>query len=330
VKIAVVILNWNGRELLKQFLPSVVAFSSEASIYVADNASTDNSVVFLKENFSTVKIIQNATNGGYAKGYNEALSSLSEDILVLLNSDVEVTKNWLSPIVSEFEKDSQLVAAQPKILDYKNKAYFEYAGAAGGFIDSLGYPYCRGRIFDTLEKDEGQYDDIQTIFWATGACLFVRNVAFNEVNGFDTAFFAHQEEIDLCWRLQARGGIVKYVGTSSVFHIGGATLASENPKKSFYNFRNTLLLLVKNAKGRSVWGKIWVRMVLDGLVFFQFLLQGKPKHSVAIMKAHVSFYGLLPTYLQKRKQHSSRLKYSAIASIVWAYYIQNKKKFNQL
>ena len=241
MKVAVVILNWNGKKLLEQFLPSVVNYSNEATIYVADNASSDDSVSFISENFQTVKIIQNTVNGGYAKGYNDALANLSEDIYVLLNSDVEVTENWLIPILSEFEKDSKLVAAQPKILDFKNKAYFEYAGAAGGFIDKYGYPFCRGRIFNSVEKDEGQFTDIQEIFWATGACLFVRKTAFEKINGFDEDFFTHQEEIDLCWRLKSKGGIVKYVGTSSIYHVGGATLASANPKKTFYNFRNTPL-----------------------------------------------------------------------------------------
>lgn len=330
MKIAVVILNWNGRKLLAQFLPSVIAYSREATIYVADNASTDDSVAYLKKNFPTVKIIQNLNNGGYAKGYNDALKTLSEDLFILLNSDVEVTENWLPPILSEFKKDPKLVAAQPKILDYKNKVYFEYAGAAGGYLDSLGYPFCRGRIFDTIEKDEGQYDDLKTIFWATGACLFVKKEAFKKVKGFDEDFFAHQEEIDLCWRLQAHGGVIKYVGLSKVYHVGGATLASANPKKTFYNFRNTLLLLVKNAKGSIVWGKIWLRMVLDAIAFIQFLFQGKPKHAIAILKAHYSFYSLLPAYFQKRKKHATHLKYSKITSIVWSYFFLKKKKYKDL
>ena len=199
MKVAVVILNWNGRELLEQFLPSVVKFSKEeATIYVADNASTDNSVVFVNENFPEVTIIQNSSNGGYAKGYNDALKNLTEDIFVLLNSDVEVTQNWLTPIISEFKNDTKLVAAQPKILDFKNKELYEYEGAAGGFIDQLGYPYCRGRVFNTLEKDNNQYNDIIDVFWATGACLFIKKEAFWNVNGLDEEFFAHQEEIDLC------------------------------------------------------------------------------------------------------------------------------------
>ncbi|MFC7356996.1 glycosyltransferase family 2 protein [Jejudonia soesokkakensis] len=330
MKVAVVILNWNGRKLLEQFLPSVVSYSKEATLYVADNNSSDDSVLFLKQNYPSVNIIQNTANGGYAKGYNDALAKLSEDIIVLLNSDIEVTHNWLSPLLSEFEKDSQLVAAQPKILDFKNKEYFEYAGAAGGFLDALGYPFCRGRIFTTLEKDEGQYDDIKTIFWATGACLFVRNDAFKTVEGFDEDFFAHQEEIDLCWRLQASGGVIKYVGTSKVYHVGGATLTSANPRKTFYNFRNTLLLIVKNVQGIQAWYKILIRMILDGVAFFQFLLEGKPNHAWAIFRAHLSFYRLLPSFLRKRKKEATQLKYSEINSIIWAYFIQKKKKYHQL
>ena len=327
--IAIVILNWNGKKLLAQFLPSVVQYSKEATVYLADNASSDDSVTYVSENFPQVKIIQNKTNGGYAKGYNDALKSVSEDIYVLLNSDVEVTENWLDPILSEFENDSHLQAAQPKILDFKNKAFFEYAGAAGGFIDALGYPYCRGRIFNTLEKDEGQYDDITTIFWATGASLFIRNSSFWEVGGLDEDFFAHQEEIDLCWRLQNRGGVIKYIGASSVYHVGGATLASGNPRKTFYNFRNTLFALLKNVKGGKILGIIIARLLLDGIAAFQFLFQGKPLHFIAIFKAHLSFYKSIPTLLKKRRLHSKTNQYYRINSIVWRYFIQKKRYFRE-
>jgi GT2 family glycosyltransferase len=330
MNVAVVILNWNGKKLLQQFLPSVIKYSKEATVYVADNASTDDSISFISENFPTVKIIQNLSNGGYAKGYNDALKTLSEDIFVLLNSDVEVTDNWLSSVLSEFENDSKLVAAQPKILDYNNKDYFEYAGAAGGFIDKYGYPFCRGRIFDTLEKDEGQFDDVKEIFWATGACLFIRKAAFQEVDGLDEDFFAHQEEIDLCWRLLSKGGTIKYVGTSSVFHVGGATLAAANSQKTFYNFRNTLLVLVKNVKGPHLWLIIFIRLVLDGMAGIQFLLQGKPKHMLAIIKAHLSFYSLLPKMLKKRALNTVNLNYYFVNLIVWDYFILKKKTFDEL
>jgi GT2 family glycosyltransferase len=331
MNVAVVILNWNGKNLLEQFLPSVIRYSKkEATIYLADNASTDDSVLFAKNNFPSVKIIQNKTNGGYAKGYNDALKNLSEDLFVLLNSDVEVTPNWLTPIISEFKNDDILVAAQPKILDYNNKSYFEYAGAGGGYIDQLGYPYCRGRIFNALEKDEGQYDDITTIFWATGACLFVRKTAYNDVDGLDEVFFTHQEEIDLCWRLQSEGGTIKYIGKSTVFHVGGATLSSYNSKKTFYNFRNTLLMLLKNVSSSKVWLLIFIRLTLDGLAGIQFLLKGNWEHTFAIIKAHFSFYRLIPTYLKKRNKNITKFKYYLINSIVWNYFIRKNRTFKQL
>ena len=330
MKVAVVILNWNGKDLLEKFLPSVVRFSSEATVYVVDNASSDDSIVYVSEFFPSVKIIQNKVNGGYAKGYNDALKNLSEDIFVLLNSDVEVTKNWLPPILSEFEKDASVVGAQPKVLDYKNNEYFEYAGAAGGFIDKYGYPYCRGRVFNTLEKDMGQYNDVSQIFWASGACMFVKAKAFWQAGGLDEDYFAHQEEIDLCWRLQAKGGKILYVGASEVYHVGGATLATLNPKKTFYNFRNSLLNLLKNAAGTKAFTALFVRMLLDGLAAFQFLFQGKPKHFFAIIKAHFSFYTLLPKFIKKREVFSSTLKYHTIKSIVFQYFILKKEHFNKL
>lgn len=325
---AVVILNWNGKALLEQFLPSVVAYSKEATVYVADNASSDNSIAYVAKNFPTVQVIRNTENGGYAKGYNDALAQLTEELFVLLNSDVEVTENWLAPIVDAFRNNPQLVAAQPKILDFKNKTNFEYAGAAGGFLDKFGYPYCRGRVFSTVEEDNGQYDDTIPIFWATGACLFVTSHAFKSVGGFDEDFFAHQEEIDLCWRLQSKGGVVNYIGASKVYHVGGATLSAANPNKTFYNFRNTLLLLLKNVKGNRVWGLILARLLLDGLAGIQFLLKGKLTHIFALLRAHISFYVLVPKFLQKRKKWASSLRYFKIKSVVWKYFVQGKKTSN--
>jgi len=331
MNVAVVILNWNGKKLLEQFLPSVINCSEkEATIYLADNASTDDSVSLVQNKFPSIKIIQNKTNGGYAKGYNDALKNLTEDLFVLLNNDVAVSPNWLTPIVSEFKKDDNLVAAQPKILDYKNKSYFEYAGAGGGYIDQLAYPYCRGRIFNTLEKDKGQYDDTTTVFWATGACLFVRKTAYNDVDGLDEGFFAHQEEIDLCWRLQSQGGTIKYIGKSTVYHVGGATLSSYSSKKTFYNFRNSLLMLIKNVSSSKVWFLLFIRLILDGLAGFQFLIQGKWRHSLAIIKAHFSFYRLIPTYLKKRNKNCTPFKYYHIKSIVWNYFIRKNRTFKQL
>ena len=246
MKIAVVILNWNGTKLLEQFLPSIVNYSPEAEIYVADNASTDGSVSFVKVNFPTVKIVENKSNFGFAQGYNEALKHIDAEIYALVNSDIEVTENWLKSIIETFEKEPKTAIIQPKLLDYKQKEYFEYAGAAGGFIDKYGYPYCRGRVFETLEKDNGQYDDHLDIFWASGACFFIRSSVYKELKGFDAEFFAHQEEIDLCWRAFNKGHHIKYNSQSVVYHVGGATLQQGNPKKTFLNFRNSLLMLVKN------------------------------------------------------------------------------------
>ena len=330
MKVAIVILNWNGKKILEQFLPSVVEFSEEATIYVADNASTDKSIPYLKEKFSKVTIIQNKTNGGYAKGYNDALKNVTEDLLVLLNNDVEVTQNWLQPIINEFKRDNSLIAAQPKILDFNNKRYFEYAGAGGGFIDQLGYPYCRGRIFNTIEKDKGQYNDINKIFWASGACFIVRSNEFKELNGFDENFFAHQEEIDLCWRIQQNGGIIKYIGNSTVYHLGGATLSNINPIKTFYNFRNSLLMLVKNIKSSKVWIILFMRLLMDGIAGLHFLIQGKWKHTLAIVKAHFSFYSLLPRYINKEYKIRKEIKYYHIKSIVWNYFIRKNRIFKEL
>jgi GT2 family glycosyltransferase len=330
VKVAVVILNWNGRSLLKQFLPSVVENSPEAEIYVADNASTDDSVPFLKENFPQVKIIQNEINGGFAKGYNDALQHLQEDIFILLNSDVEVTPNWLPPLLKEFEKDEQVAAVQPKILDYRKREFFEYAGAAGGFIDALGYPYCRGRIFDTLEEDRGQYDDTVQVFWATGACMAIRRRDFNETGGFDEDFFAHQEEIDLCWRLFNRKKKVLAVGGSSVFHLGGATLNNMHPQKTFLNFRNSLFALVKNAPKRGLLVKILFRLLLDAVAGMHLLLLLRPSHTAAIVKAHFSFYRHFKKMWKKRENFQNTEKYYTLTTVVWAYYLQGNKKFQKI
>ena len=330
MKVAIVILNWNGKKILEQFLPSVVEYSEKATIYVADNASTDKSIPYLKEKFNKVTIIQNKTNGGYAKGYNDALKNVTEDLLILLNNDVEVTQNWLLPIINEFKRDASLIAAQPKILDFNNKKYFEYAGAGGGFIDRLGYPYCRGRIFNTIEKDKGQYNDINKIFWASGACFIVRSNEFRELNGFDENFFAHQEEIDLCWRIQQNGGIIKYIGNSTVYHVGGATLSNINPIKTFYNFRNSLLMLVKNIKSSKVWIILFMRLLMDGIAGIHFLIQGKWKHTLAIVKAHFSFYSLLPRYINKEYKIRKEIKYYHIKSIVWNYFIRKNRIFKEL
>ena len=331
MKTAVVILNWNGQKLLEQFLPSVIDFSSEeATIYVADNASSDNSIRFIKEYYPSVRIIENAINGGYAKGYNDALQQIDEDIYCLLNSDIEVTENWLTPIIEIFKQEVNTAIIQPKILDYKDKTKFEYAGAAGGFIDLFGYPYCRGRIFNHLEKDNGHFNGISDIFWASGACLFIRSKAYHQLGGFDEDYFAHQEEIDLCWRAQNNGYQVKYVGTSTVYHIGGATLQETNPHKTFLNFRNSLLNICKNVPKKWFLFVVFSRLLLDGIAGIKFMIELRPIHTWAIIKAHFSFYGNINKFLTKRKKSQKRDNYNLHTSIVWQYFILGRKKFKDL
>lgn len=326
MKIAVVILNWNGKKLLEAFLPSVLKHSPEASIYVADNASTDDSVAFVQAHFPSIIVIQNHGNLGFAGGYNEALQKVDADIYALVNSDIEVTPNWLQPIIEKFQNEPKTAIIQPKILDYKNKAYFEYAGAAGGFIDQYGYPFCRGRIFETIEKDTQQYDDETEIFWASGACFFIRKEVFHELHGFDADFFAHQEEIDLCWRAFNLGHQIKYTSKSVVYHVGGATLQQGNPKKTFLNFRNSLLMLVKNLPISSLYRILFVRMLLDGLAGIQFLLKGKPLHTLAILKAHFSFYSLFSKNYKKRSSQQLP-NYYITNSIIYRYFIKNNSIF---
>ncbi len=330
MKVAIVILNWNGKKLLEQFLPSIIKHSlKDANIYLADNASSDDSIEFVKETFSSVKIIQNKVNGGYAKGYNDALREIDAEVFCLLNSDVEVTETWLNPIIRTFQKEPNTAIIQPKLLDFKKKDYFEYAGAAGGFIDKYSYPYCRGRIFNTIEKDSGQFDDTAEIFWASGACLFIRRNVFEKLNGLDEAFFAHMEEIDLCWRAKNLGYNIKYVGASTIYHVGGATLSSTNPKKTFLNFRNSLFTLTKNAKG-NIFYLILIRLILDGIAGIKFLLQLKFKHTIAIIKAHLSFYSHLGYLLKQRKALKQSIKYYQKTSIVFAYFVNNKKIYKSL
>jgi GT2 family glycosyltransferase len=331
VKIAIVILNWNGKKLLETFLPSIVNFSSEkAEIFVADNASTDESIFYVKKHFPSVNIIENTINGGYAKGYNDALQAVKANIYCLINSDVEVTENWLSPILEVFDTEKNVAIIQPKILDYKDKYSFEYAGAAGGFIDFFGYPYCRGRVFNSLEKDNHQFDDTTEIFWASGACFFIRSKVFHELKGFDEDYFAHQEEIDLCWRTQNLGFDIKYVGTSTVFHIGGATLQETNPHKTYLNFRNSLLNVVKNVPKKWFLIVVLSRLILDGIAGIKFLLELRPIHTIAILKAHLSFYKNLPLFLKKRRKIIKKQTYFTHISIVWQYFVLGKKKFQEL
>lgn len=329
-KIAIVILNWNGKKLLEQFLPSIIQYSENATIYVADNASTDHSISFVKEYYPEIKIIENNENGGYAKGYNDALKHVDSPIFCLLNSDVEVTENWLKPIQTAFDKNAEVAIIQPKILDYKNKNYFEYAGAAGGFIDQLGYPFCRGRIFNVLEKDKGQYNDIREIFWATGACMFIKSTVFEELTGFDEDYFAHQEEVDLCWRAKNHGYKVWYIGTSKVYHLGGSTLSNMNPKKTFLNFRNSLYSITKNLPRKKAFLIIFFRLLLDGVAGVRFIFQGKANHCFAILRAHLSFYKNFSKIYKKREKTKYTPNYYATKSIVWSHFVDHVKKFNIL
>jgi GT2 family glycosyltransferase len=328
-KIAVVILNWNGAKLLEQFLPSVIKFSEEATIYVADNASTDASIEVIQNQFPSVKIIKNTGNFGYAKGYNEALQEVEEEYYALVNSDIEVTKNWLTPVINLFESQPETAIIQPKLLDSKKKTHFEYAGAAGGFIDKFGYPFCRGRIFDTVEEDQNQYDDEIEIFWATGACFFIRKDVFRILNGFDADFFAHQEEIDLCWRAFNLGYQTKYTPKSVVYHVGGATLNEGNPMKTYLNFRNSLLMLTKNLPKNQLLPILFIRLVLDGIAGVQFIFKGKFMHCLAIIHAHFAFYKGFRQFYKKRMT-TQKTNYYKIASIVVAYFLKNGKIFAKL
>lgn len=323
---ALVVLNWNGKKLLETFLPALVQFSPQANLYVIDNASTDGSQALIQTSFPSVKLIQNAGNYGYAQGYNVGLVGIEEPILILINSDIEVTENWLPPIAALFDAEPELALVQPKILDYKNKAYFEYAGAAGGYIDKYGFPYCRGRIFDTIEKDEGQYDDIETIFWASGACLFIRNEVFQTLGGFDEDFFAHQEEIDLCWRAQNRGYHIKYCGFSTVYHVGGATLNYENPRKTYLNFRNSLMMMYKNLPARHKFSTLFIRLCLDGLAGIRFMVMFKPKHCWAIIRSHFAFYKRIPK-LKNKIEFININNYFTEKSVIYSYFVCRKKNF---
>lgn len=325
--IAVVILNWNGKGLLEQFLPSVTQYSTEATIYVADNASTDDSVAFVRATYPEVKIIQNTGNFGYAKGYNVALENVEEEIYALVNSDVEVTEGWLAPVIELFEADAETAIIQPKILDHQNKTHFEYAGAAGGFIDKYGFPFCRGRIFDTIEEDKGQYDDTTEIFWASGACFFIRKEAYRTLGGFDEDFFAHQEEIDLCWRAFNHNYKTRYCYKSVIYHVGGATLSSGNPRKTFLNFRNSLWMMTKNLPAGKLFPVLFIRLSFDGVAGIRFLIEGEFAHLWAILKSHFYFYLRLFHFLNKR-QSKQYVNYYKTKSIVLGYFVKKGKVFD--
>lgn len=332
-KLSVVILNWNGASLLREFLPSVIANTDSklADIVVADNGSTDDSILVLEAEFPQVRIIRLDQNWGFAEGYNKALKEIQTEYSVLLNSDVKVSPNWIEPVIDFMDTHPQAAACQPKIRAYRNPEYFEHAGACGGFIDFLGYPFCRGRLFNHLEKDNQQYDTTIPIFWATGACLFIRTKLFYEVGGLDGDFFAHMEEIDLCWRLKARGFDIYCIPQSTVFHLGAATLSTESPRKTYLNFRNNLLMLYKNLPSRDLNKVLFLRLLLDALAFIVTLLSGKTGNALAIYKAVSSFYRDKKLFTGKRIENqkfaiNSSFPEMHTESIVCDFYIKKKRK----
>ncbi len=327
--VAIVILNYNGQHYLEKFLPKVIEHSRNHAIWIADNASTDQSLDWLKTHYPDLNTLVISENKGYAGGYNDALRRIQADYYILLNSDIEVTENWIAPVIAFMESDPLIAACQPKIRAYDLPTHFEYAGAAGGYMDYLGYPFCRGRIFDTREEDLGQYDDEKDVFWATGACLFVRSSAFHAASGFDESFFAHMEEIDLCWRLLNMRYRITYCGKSTVYHVGGGTLHKSNPKKTFLNYRNNLIMLYKNLpKGRR-WKTVLIRLILDGISSVRFMATGAWPDVLAIVRAHFAFYAMIPELTRKtqRTRYRAPLYYR---SVVWEYFVLGKHKFEQL
>jgi GT2 family glycosyltransferase len=330
LKTAVVILNYNGKAFLEQFLPSVCLNCPSGSVFIIDNHSTDNSINFLECNYPQIEIIRLPANFGFAGGYNQGLAQIEAENFALINSDVELTTNWLSPLEQILDSNPNVAAVQPKILDFNNKSKFEYAGAAGGFLDVLGYPFCRGRIFDEVETDQKQYEQTNPIFWATGACFFVRSKVFNDLRGFDARFFAHMEEIDLCWRIQNKGFEILYTPESTVYHVGGGTLHKSNPFKTYLNFRNNLAMLFKNLPFVWLVPILFARMILDGISSLKFLKAGEYANIWAIIKAHFGFYKMIPYLIQKRNGSFLGFKKLHKMSIVWDYFVKGKKTFNQL
>lgn len=334
--VAVVILNWNGAKHLAEYLPSVVQHSSNADIIVADNGSTDNSKSVV-DKYPNVKWLKLEKNYGFTGGYNKALEQIKADIFVLINSDVRVTKNWLVAPTLLFKNNPLAAVTQPKILADANKDYFEYAGASGGFIDTLGYPYCRGRIFDTVEADLNQYDTEIPVHWSTGACMFIRSTVWKKSGGFDEDFFAHMEEIDLCWRVRNMGFECYISPESTVYHLGGGTLNYNSPRKVFLNFRNSLFTIIKNDRSGKLGLKIFSRLILDGVAGIKFIFEGNPSFTLAIIKAHFSFYGKLLNKLSLRKQllktdfdNPNQKVPHTISSILISYMIKGRKRFSDL
>jgi GT2 family glycosyltransferase len=335
--VSIVILNWNGKKFLEQFLPTLVKHTThpEAEIVVADNGSTDDSMEFMDKAFPSVRTLRMEKNHGFSGGYNRALEQIDSTYYLLLNSDIEVTPGWLDPLLKVMEANPKVAACTPKILDYHHKSHFEYAGAAGGFIDRFGYPFCRGRIFDAMEEDLGQFDDSCEIFWGTGACLLVRSDLWKEVGGLDELFFAHMEEIDLCWRLKRLGHVILSVPASKVYHVGGGTLKRGNPMKTFLNFRNNLLLLYKNLPSNKGRLTIFIRMIFDGISALRFLVQGAFKDFWAILRAHKAFYGMKRSYKGMRRINKTSKNNVIVngiypGSIVADFFLKGKNSFNQL
>lgn len=332
MKVAIVILNWNGRKFLEQFLPFVLSHSgTSAEIIVADNASTDDSVPWMQEHYPAIRLIRNKENGGFAKGYNDALKEVQAEYYVLLNSDIEVTENWIEPVIRMMDADPSIGACQPKLRSWHEREKFEYAGAAGGFIDRYGYPFCRGRIFFSLETDEGQYDDACEIFWATGACMFVRADLYHKLGGLDEDFFAHMEEIDFCWRLKIAGYKIMYCPDSVVYHIGGGTLPKSSSRKTYLNFRNNFTLLYKNLPARHLFSVFFVRLILDGVAGVKFLITGGFSDMFAVTRAHFSFYRHLAAHRRKRRSlQQKEVNCTYQGNLVWEHYIRGIRRFSDL
>lgn len=334
-RIAIVILNWNGRSMMERFLPSVLAYSDEADIIVADNASNDDSLLWLAKEYPQLRTITLDRNYGFADGYNQALRQVGHEFYLLLNSDVEVTPNWLGPLLAYMDAHPEVAACQPKLRCEWQRDSFEYAGAAGGFIDSLGYPYCRGRLMSTVEVDHGQYDEPMAVLWATGASLFIRSEDYWNVGGLDGRFFAHQEEIDLCWRLRSRGRGVACVPQSMIYHLGGGTLPKDNPRKTFFNFRNNLLLLYKNLPEERLSRVMRIRFWLDVLASVQFLVTGQWGSFRAVWRARRAFKAMRPDFEASRRENMQKAVLIPVPeqrtfSLLWQYYVRRKRRWADL
>jgi GT2 family glycosyltransferase len=336
IRTAIVILNWNGEEFLQKFLPGVIdkSVNTNTKIVIADNGSTDHSISFLQKNFPGIDLIQFDKNYGFTEGYNKALAKVEAEYFILLNSDIEVTHNWVDPLIEVLEKDTKIAVVMPKIRSYSDPGLFEYAGAAGGFIDKFGYPFCRGRMLNNIEKDKGQYDTETEIFWATGACMAIKAETFRNSGGFDTYMFAHMEEIDLCWRLKNQGYKIMFTPKSVVYHVGGGSLPNEHPRKLYYNFRNNLILLYKNLPKGKLYPILITRLILDGIAALKFLLGFKFSYVAAVARAHFRFYTVASSYHKYRKKHGPKTREFPDQifrkSMLIRFYFKKKRKFSEL